>query len=89
MPAAKNGAASQQVRRELARRRRFVRRRKRRGVVLVGRGRRGLGVLVGRVGHARIRLMLRDVDTDADDLFEQRSIGEHLMDEAPLAVGVE
>ena len=44
-------------------------------------------VLVGQRRHARVGLLLREVDADADDLLEQRPLGELQLDEAPLAVG--
>ena len=44
-------------------------------------------VLVGGGRHPRVRLLLRQVDADADDLLEQRPLGELALDELPLALG--
>src|SRR6185436_2065191 len=44
-------------------------------------------VLVGHRRDPRIRLLLRQVDPNPDDLLEERTVAEPPLDEAPLALG--
>ncbi|MGC4085873.1 MAG: hypothetical protein QM736_28040 [Vicinamibacterales bacterium] len=49
------------------------------------RRRLGARIVVLPFRHPRIRLLLRDVDADTDQFFEQRTIGKLLLNELPFA----
>ena len=80
MAAPEHGPAGEQVRREFTRGRLLVRRALRR---------RGLRrfVLGRTLRHARVWLLLRQIDADADGLFEERQFAEVRVNELPLALG--
>src|SRR5205814_4959452 len=80
MAAPEHGPAGEQVRREFTRGRLLVRRALRR---------RGLRrfVLGRTLRHARVRLLLRQIDADADGLFEERQLAEVRVHEPPVALG--